>query len=67
MRANSYAEITARAEAGIVSAAERLRAKPADVRGFYLAGGEWDAETSEELTEEIVRCWREVELTPDPR
>jgi hypothetical protein len=36
-------------------------ARRGDVEGFYMAGGDWDAETSEELADLIVTCWREQE------
>lgn len=63
MNAKSYAEIDATAEAGIKLAAERIGAKANDVRDYYLAGGEWDATTAEELADEIARCWAEQAAT----
>lgn len=59
MKANNYGEITTEAERGIRLAAERLGAKVGDVRGYYLAGGEWDARTAEELADLIAECWTE--------
>ena len=62
MKANSYAEIGDTAERGIRIAAERLGANVNDVRGYYVAGGEWEAETAEQLAELIVACWNESPL-----
>lgn len=45
----------------IAAAAEQVEARLADVEGYYYAGGEWDADTPEELTDLIVTCWREQE------
>lgn len=59
MRADSYSEICEVAAVAIKAAAEKIGAKPNDVAGYYVAGGEWDATTAEELTDEIVRCWME--------
>jgi hypothetical protein len=60
-QAKSYAEITEVAERAIQAAAEQVGAKVNDVRGFYLAGDRWDADTAEELTDLIVQCWEEME------
>jgi hypothetical protein len=59
MRASSYAEISAEAERGIELAAAELGAKVAEVRGYFLAGDDWDAETGEDLADLIVQCWQE--------
>ena len=59
MNAKCYSEINASAEAGIQSAARELGTDVNDLRGYYLDGGDWDAETADELAELIVTCWRE--------
>ena len=45
---------------GIKTAAARLGVKVADVHGYYVAAvGCWDAETADELADEIVESWGE--------
>lgn len=48
-------------QAAIRAAAEQVGAKVADMDGYYRAGGDWDADTVEGLTELLVECWEEQE------
>jgi hypothetical protein len=54
-------------EEGVSEAAKQLGAKYEDVMGFYRAGDEWDAETAEELTGEIVQAWQEAQAQAQVR
>jgi hypothetical protein len=51
---------------GIEAAAARLNAKVADVHGYYNAAvGCWEAETADELADEIVESWGESAKAKD--
>lgn len=45
----------------IETAAREVGARASDMEGYYCAGGEWDADTVESLTDLLVTCWTEQE------
>jgi hypothetical protein len=59
--ASTHSGITAEVQAAIESAAERVGAKVADMRGYFLAGDRWEVETPDELSDLLVQCWEDQE------
>ena len=59
LSANSFSEIDEVSRSGIALAAEDIEQSVSDLEKFFIDGGDWDAETPEELADLIATCWLE--------
>ena len=60
MTATSYNAITEEQWEAIREAAIHSNATPNEMAGFFLAGGDWDAEDGLALADLLTECWMEA-------